>query len=95
VRGMGVRHDLRRRGLAGRLLAHATAWAAAQRLGWIDLQVLSANAPAVALYRREGFVIQGGRPDMFRVDGVSLGELWMARELPAVDPEPGGVSPSR
>jgi len=78
--GMGVRRDLRRLGLACRLLAHATQWAADAGLKWIDLQVLSLNAPAVALYRREGFQMQGGRPDMFVIDGVSLGEIWMARK---------------
>jgi ribosomal protein S18 acetylase RimI-like enzyme len=81
VLGMGVRRDLRRLGLARRLLACATDWAAAQGLKWIDLQVLSANEAAVALYRREGFLMQGGRPDMFVIAGVSLGELWMARKL--------------
>ncbi|MFL6697665.1 MAG: GNAT family N-acetyltransferase [Vitreoscilla sp.] len=83
VLGMGVRRDLRRIGLATRLLACATKWASAQGLKWIDLQVLSANEPAVAFYRREGFLMQGGRPDMFVIDGVSLGELWMARKVPA------------
>jgi len=81
--GMGVRRDLRRLGLATRLLAHANAWAAAQGLRWIDLQVLSINEAAVALYRREGFLMQGGRPDMFVIDGVSLGEIWMARKVAA------------
>ena len=81
--GMGVQRDHRRLGVAGRLLAHATQWAATQGLKWIDLQVLSANEPAVALYRREGFLMQGGRPDMFVIDGVSLGEIWMARKVPA------------
>ena len=85
VLGMGVRRDLRRVGLATRLLAHATRWASAQGLKWIDLQVLSANEAAVALYRREGFLMLGGRPDMFVIDGVSLGELWMARRVPAPD----------
>ncbi len=79
--GMGVRRDLRRLGLASRLLAHANAWAGAQGLRWIDLQVLSANEPAVALYRREGFLMQGGRPDMYVIDGQSLGEIWMARKV--------------
>ena len=79
--GMGVRRDLRRIGLASRLLAHATQWASQQGLRWIDLQVLSANEAAVALYRREGFLLQGGRPDMFVIDGVSLGEIWMARKV--------------
>ena len=83
VLGMGVRRDVRRGGLATRLLAEATRWASTQGLKWIDLQVLSANEPAVALYRREGFLMQGGRPDMFVIDGVSLGEIWMARKVPA------------
>jgi len=83
VLGMGVRRDVRRAGLATRLLAEATRWASTQGLKWIDLQVLSANEPAVALYRREGFLMQGGRPDMFVIDGVSLGEIWMARKVTA------------
>jgi len=83
--GMGVRRDMRRLGLASRLLAHATRWASAQGLKWIDLEVLSANEPAVALYRREGFLMQGGRPDLYVIDGVSLGEVWMARKVPAAD----------
>ena len=82
VLGMGVRRDLRRLGVARRLLAHASEWAVSQGLKWIDLQVLSANEAAVALYRREGFLMQGGRPDMFVIAGVSLGEIWMARRLP-------------
>jgi GNAT superfamily N-acetyltransferase len=81
VLGMGVRRDVRRAGLATRLLAEATRWASTQGLKWIDLQVLSANEPAVAFYRREGFQMQGGRPDMYVIDGVSLGELWMARKV--------------
>jgi len=84
VLGMGVRRDMRRRGVAGRLLAHATRWASDHGLRWIDLEVLSANEPAVALYRREGFLMQGGRPDLYVIDGVSLGEVWMARKVPAV-----------
>ena len=79
--GMGVQRDHRRIGLASRLLAHATHWAAAQGLQWIDLQVLSSNEPAVALYRREGFLMQGGKPAMYVIDGVSLGEMWMARKV--------------
>ena len=79
----GVRRDRRRHGLATRLLAHATTWASEQGLKWIDLEVLSANEAAVALYRREGFLMQGGRPDAYVIDGVSLGEIWMARKVAA------------
>jgi ribosomal protein S18 acetylase RimI-like enzyme len=79
--GMGVQRAHRRVGLARRLLAHATRWAGEQGLKWIDLQVLSSNEPAVALYRAEGFLMQGGKPDLYVIDGVSLGEVEMARRV--------------
>ena len=79
--GMGVDRGHRRLGLARRLLAHATQWAAGQDLRWIDLRVLSANEAAVALYRADGFQMQGGTPDMFWIDGQSLGYLFMARKV--------------
>ena len=79
--GLGVRRERRRQGLARRLLAHATDWGREQGLGWIDLRVLSQNEAAVTLYRAEGFQMQGGTPDMFRIDGQSLGWLSMARKL--------------
>jgi len=44
--------------------------------------VLSVNEPAVALYRAEGFLMQGGTPDMFEIDGQSFGYLFMAKKLP-------------
>jgi ribosomal protein S18 acetylase RimI-like enzyme len=78
---MGVRREHRRLGLARRLLAHASDWATAQGLRWVDLRVLSANEPAVALYRAEGFLMQGGTPDMFVIDGRSFGHVAMARRL--------------
>jgi ribosomal protein S18 acetylase RimI-like enzyme len=79
--GMGVQREHRRIGLARQLLAHATRWAGEQGLKWIDLQVLSSNEPAVALYRAEGFLMQGGKPDLYVIDGVSLGEVEMARRV--------------
>ena len=79
--GMGVQREHRRLGLARRLLAHATRWAGEQGLRWIDLQVLASNEPAVALYRAEGFLMQGGKPDLYVIDGVSLGEIEMARKV--------------
>ena len=79
--GMGVDRDHRRLGLARKLLAHATQWAIDRGLRWMDLRVLSSNEAAVALYRAEGFQMQGGTPDMFWIDGQSLGYLFMAKKL--------------
>jgi len=80
--GMGVHRDVRRAGLGGQLLQTAMDWARAiDALAWIDLEVLSVNEPARALYRRAGFVQTGEIADMFRVDGERLGYCYMSLPL--------------
>src|SRR5262249_49359918 len=81
--GMGVHRDARRSGVGMRLLDAAIAWAEGQGLEWIDLEVLSANVPAVALYRKRGFVRTGEIPDLFRIDGESLAYTYMSLALDA------------
>ena len=79
--GMGVQRAARRQGLGERLVGVAVAWARQQGLAWIDLEVLSVNAPARSLYARCGFVQVGELADMFRIDGEALGYTFMARRL--------------
>jgi RimJ/RimL family protein N-acetyltransferase len=80
--GMGVRRDWRRQGLGLRLIASATAWARADAgLGWIDLEVLSANEAARKLYQHAGFVLIGELQDMFRIDGMQHAYTLMTRQL--------------
>jgi YD repeat-containing protein len=81
--GMGVDRDYRRLGLGQRLIAHAAQWAADNGLAWIDLQVLSVNQPAIALYRRAGFIQTGEVPDMFRIDGHQFAYTSMTLRLNA------------
>lgn len=79
--GMGVQRDFRRQGLGAALLAVATAWAESEHLDWIDLEVLSVNAPARRLYASAGFTQVGQVDDMFRIDGEALGYTFMAKNL--------------
>ena len=54
--GMGVRHDQRRAGLGTRLVQEALAWARSMpAFDWVDLEVMSQNHKARALYVRTGF----------------------------------------
>jgi ribosomal protein S18 acetylase RimI-like enzyme len=70
--GMGVHRAYRRRGLGAQLVDAALSWARSQDgLSWIDLEVLSANAPAVSLYLRVGFTMTARIEDMLEIDGVS------------------------
>lgn len=79
--GMGVHRNARRLGLGARLIGIASAWAHAERLAWIDLEVLSANVNARQLYLRCGFEQVGELDDMFRIDGKAYGYTFMTRRL--------------
>jgi len=80
--GTGVHRLYRRQGLGARLVDTAVAWArAGTGLAWIDLEVLSANEPAVALYLRSGFTTIARIADMVRVDGASHDLSYMTRAL--------------
>ena len=79
--GMGVHRDHRRQGLGMALVEVVLAWARTASIGWIDLDVLSVNRPAMALYQRCDFTLIGEIPDMYRIDGGSLGLTMMSRQV--------------
>lgn len=80
--GMGVDRDHRRAGLGAALIAHARHWATTvARLEWIDLQVISENHAALALYRQAGFVVAGEMKEMFKLDGKSFSYTTMSMRL--------------
>jgi L-phenylalanine/L-methionine N-acetyltransferase len=85
--GMAVRDDRQRRGIGTALMKAAIELAD----GWLNLQRLELcvypdNLPALALYRKFGFVIEGTcRAYAFR-DGYYVDAYAMARLHPAFEP---------
>ena len=79
--GMGVLQEYRGRGLGTRLLAATVARARELRLGKIELSVYASNAPAIALYRKCGFVDEGCRRRGRLVGGVYDDVVLMALDL--------------
>lgn len=80
--GMGVERAFRQQGLGRRLIEHAAHWArTSAQLAWIDLQVLSVNAPALRLYQSQGFEHTGETHDLFRIDGRSFAYTGMSKRL--------------
>ncbi|WP_438040345.1 GNAT family N-acetyltransferase [Sorangium sp. So ce128] len=63
---MWVAPTARRQGIGAQLIDSVAAWAKAVGATALVLDVVAANAPAVALYERTGFL---------RLDGASMGEL--------------------
>jgi ribosomal protein S18 acetylase RimI-like enzyme len=74
---VGVEPAFRRRGCGESLLRAAVAFGAEAGLAWIDLSVFAYNAPALALYRKLGFVEVGRKVDRFRVGDASIEEVDM------------------
>jgi ribosomal protein S18 acetylase RimI-like enzyme len=68
--GMGVGEAYRGRGLSRQLLEFACLWVrASEQIDWLDLEVLSANLPALSLYQSAGFEQLCEFKDMYRIDG--------------------------
>ncbi len=78
--GMGVHDGWTGRGVGGLLLAelvgYADRWLGLRRL---ELTVYTDNAPAIALYRKFGFVVEGTRRADAMRDGVLVDSYAMAR----------------
>lgn len=82
--GVGVARAWRGQGLSRRLVEHALAWAERETaLVWIDLNYLSGNAPARALYARLGFRQVATVEDMFRIDGEPVADVFMTLKIRA------------
>ena len=77
--GMTVRQDWRGRGVGTALLNRGVAWARASGLiKRIELRVYTRNTPAIALYHKLGFVVEGRRRAAIFQDGEYLDDLSMA-----------------
>ena len=76
--GIGIVPEYRGRKIGARLLAAAIADAFQKGLIRIELEVFAANARAIALYRKFGFVEEGRKRQARCLDGVSEDSLCMA-----------------
>lgn len=79
ILGMGLLAPFRGQGLGERLLQACIAQASRAGLSKIELTVFSANARAIALYRKNGFTEVGFIRDYRRVDGTTFDALLMER----------------
>ncbi|HET9992852.1 MAG TPA: GNAT family N-acetyltransferase [Kofleriaceae bacterium] len=77
--GMSVRADARGQGVGTALLEAALEWAADCRFSRVELYVYARNAPAIALYEKHGFVLEGRRKHFIRDGDQFLDDLVMAR----------------
>ncbi len=81
---------LRRRGFARALMDEALAYAAAQRIRIVLLEVRRSNRPAIKLYRGFGFTALGVRPGYYADNDEDAIEMILG-----LDPESGRALPGR
>jgi ribosomal protein S18 acetylase RimI-like enzyme len=81
IGGLAVDPDRQRLGIARRLVDAAVAQARERGAGKVTLRVLGHNTAARRVYERCGFVVEGVLRGEFRVDGVDVDDVLMARSL--------------
>ncbi len=78
---LGVRRVYYRQGIGTRLLVVCEEWARAQCLQRLELSVMAHNFPALALYNKRGFQIEGTAPYALCIDGKYIDLHYMSKVL--------------
>jgi putative acetyltransferase len=79
--GMSVRAEWRGKGAGTALITDALTWAPTAGITRVELYVYARNAPAIALYEKHGFAIEGRRRNFIREGDTYLDDLVMAKLL--------------
>jgi RimJ/RimL family protein N-acetyltransferase len=85
--GIGIRATHRGRGVGFALLTALEDWARTHACHRLHLQVATTNTPAIALYRKAAFVLEGKMKATAIVDGQHIDEIKMAKILGPCRPE--------
>lgn len=78
---MAVLQDHQGRGIGRELLAALDSWATEVGISRLELTVMSDNEPALALYERAGYSLEGRKRNAIIVDGIGVDELVMGKPL--------------
>ncbi|MEK6275562.1 MAG: GNAT family protein [Actinomycetota bacterium] len=79
--GLMVAAEERRRGIGTALMGEAVKWARGSGVTKLELHVFPHNEPAIALYRKLGFVDEGRRRRHYRIAGHYVDAILMALYL--------------
>ena len=79
--GMLVTASHRGIGIGTAMLEYIESWARTNGLTKLFLSVFSSNRPALALYKKSGFIQEGIRPGQFIINREYVGEIIMGKPL--------------
>ena len=77
--GMGVRDSFRRMGIGTRLVEQTIQKAKEQGIERVELEVFRTNNPAIRLYEKIGFVVEGEKKKARKLDGIYDNLVLMAK----------------
>lgn len=86
--GVGVREAYHRQGIGTWLFTELETWAWQQGIRRLELVVHTENRPAIGLYRKMGFQIEGTKRASYCLDGRDHNEYLMAKLLHKETPPP-------
>ena len=78
----GIREKFRRQGLGTKFFHALDLWAAEQNIHRLKLTVVAENIPAINLYLKSGFTIEGTARHAMRIGGKYIDEYHMSKILP-------------
>jgi len=79
--GMSVKQGWRRKGVGRELMTAVLEWAPTAGIKRVELYVYARNAPAIGLYEKFGFAIEGKRRAFIREGDEFLDDLVMSKLL--------------
>lgn len=78
----GVREKFRRQGLGTKFFHLLDVWAKQNKIHRLELTVVAENIPAINLYLKSGFTIEGTARHAFRLNGRYIDEYHMSKIYP-------------
>ncbi|GAB4416140.1 MAG: GNAT family N-acetyltransferase [Bacteroidia bacterium] len=91
--GIGVIAAYQRRGIGTWLFEELEAWAWKRDISRLELLVAAENKPAISLYRKMGFQIEGTKRESYRLDARLIDEYLMSKLLKKPVPPPHNPPP--
>lgn len=76
---VGVTKKERGKGIGSRLFEALEIWAKENKIHRLELTVVTENKHGVALYKKQGFVIEGVKKDSLLINGKFVDEYYMAK----------------
>ena len=78
----GIREKYRRQGLGKKLFGRLDEWAKVQKIHRLELTVVAENIPAINLYLKAGYTIEGTARHSMRIGGRYVDEYHMSKVFP-------------